>query len=595
MVKQQAHALLALQIFFLCVIFNIYFAAEVSMKLLHSLLVTLTMAIALSACKPAPTHPQAEQAAPSPAAVVENTTKQPEDIPVEAVVEAKPLPIPADPNPLTVIPLADESQAVESVVPAAGGVLQAESGGVRYTLTIPEGALMSDQDVRLTPVQSIDGLPMSGGLLGAVQLEPEGVRFLKPAVLQIEVQDGFDPVQAAGFAYHGSGQEFHLFPAFVEGNTLRLEIWHFSGYGGGAATPEDIDQQRQNPPTSPEDRLNQEVGDILSKSTAEGADMPVDQLEPILRAYLLNVILPNLKAAETNDKLLDAAAGQLLSFDRMLQLIGCDDLFERELEKAYASLMKGLRNAFDKAYERCIDKPDAMEAGNMLQRLLEIQLMGDDIAGGYTLENKFGHLQNCLTFQLQFDSLVVWELDNNMVLESQVTAEVDLRMDENLLFHGSSELLYRSFRVRFQGESEAVNEICTFNVETKDASVTIEDATINWKNLNGKPEIQIQMPFGPGVPRDRWDMKCQTGSSGGWIETNIPGDMAMWAAGFEQIHSDSRVDGWSSGGGTVYFLHPWQRVGGRVFARHTASKTVPQPNSKVTEDLTVDLIHTPKR
>jgi hypothetical protein len=593
MVKQQAHALLALQIFFLCVIFNIYFAAEVSMKLLHSLLVTLIMAIALSACKPAPTHPQAEQAAPSPAAVVENTTKQLEDIPVEAVVEAKPLPIPADPNPLTVTPHLDESQAVETTLPEAGGVLEAESGGVRYTLTIPEGALMSEQDVRLVPVQSIEGLPMSGGLLGAVQLEPDGVRFLKPVVLQIEVLGGFDPVQAAGFAYHGLGQEFHLFPAFVEGNTVQIEILHFSGYGSGAVTPEDIDQQMQHPPSSAEDRLNQEISDFLSKASKSDEDIFSDELEPILRAYIENVLLPELKAAETNDKLVDAAASKLLSFNTSLHLLGFDDRFDRELEKAYASLEKGLENAFDKAYERCVDKPDAMEAANMLQRLLQIDLLGFG-GGAYSIENKFGDLQNCLKFQLKFDSLVSWELDNNMVLESQVTADVDLHMDENLFFHGSGELLYRSFRVRFQGESEEINDFCTFNVETKNATVTIEDALINWKNLNGKPEFKIVIPFGPGVPRDRYNMKCQTGASGS-IETNIPGDMAMWAAGFETIHSDSRVDGWGSGGGTIYFLHPWERVGGRVFARHSASKTVPQPNSKVTEDLTVDLIHTPGR
>jgi hypothetical protein len=568
------------------------------MKQLYSLLITLTLAIAISACKPASVLPQADQAQPTHANAAENSGKQPEETPVEAMADAIPMPIPDEPNPLTVTPLLDENQAVESVLPAAGGMLQAESGGVRYTLTIPEGALMSDQDVRLIPVKSIEGLPMSGGLLGAVQLEPEGVRFLKPVMLQIEVPGGFDAGGATGFAYHGSGQEFHLIPAFAGGNTLQIEVWHFSGYGGGAAAPEDIDQQRQNPPTSAEDRLNQEVSDILSKSKAEGADIPVDQLEPILRAFLLNVILPNLKAAETNDQMVDAAAGQLLSFHRSLDLLGMEERFMQELARAYSSLEKGLKNAFDKAYDRCVDKPDVMEAATMLRRLNEIQLLGGMSsfeAGEYSIENKFGHLQNCLTFQLKFDSLVAWELDSNMVLESQVTAEVDLRMDENLLFHGSGELLYRSFKVRFQGESEPVNDICTFNVETKNASVTIEDATINWKNLNGKPEIQILMPFGPGVPLDRYDMKCQTGSSGGWIETNIPGDMAMWAAGFEQIHSDSRVDGWGSSGGTVYFLHPWSTVGGRVFARHSASKTVPQPNSKVSEDLTVDLIHTPGR
>ena len=41
-----------------------------------------------------------------------------------------------------------------------------------------------------------------------------------------------------------------------------------------------------------------------------------------------------------------------------------------------------------------------------------------------------------------------------LVLESQVTTEIDLKLKEPWVFEGSGEMVYRSYRVYFQGEPD---------------------------------------------------------------------------------------------------------------------------------------------
>ncbi len=52
--------------------------------------------------------------------------------------------------------------------------------GTKYTLTMPKDALLSAVDVTMTPVDAITGLPLTKGLVAAVQLEPHGLQLKSP-------------------------------------------------------------------------------------------------------------------------------------------------------------------------------------------------------------------------------------------------------------------------------------------------------------------------------------------------------------------------------------------------------------------------------
>lgn len=95
---------------------------------------------------------------------------------------------------------------------------------ITYTLSVPAGALDDVTSISLVPIESIDGLPFSGGMLGAVRIDPEELVFDVPATLTI-TRSNSAPLPAGmlnlTFTFEGSGQEFHLHP-FVSPKSLTL-------------------------------------------------------------------------------------------------------------------------------------------------------------------------------------------------------------------------------------------------------------------------------------------------------------------------------------------------------------------------------------
>ncbi len=58
--------------------------------------------------------------------------------------------------------------------------------GSHYSLEIPAGALVEEIEIRMTPITSMQGLPLNEGLAAGVQLEPEGMTFYDIVTLTID-------------------------------------------------------------------------------------------------------------------------------------------------------------------------------------------------------------------------------------------------------------------------------------------------------------------------------------------------------------------------------------------------------------------------
>ncbi|HYX19803.1 MAG TPA: hypothetical protein VFA98_03060, partial [Thermoanaerobaculia bacterium] len=118
----------------------------------------------------------------------------------------------------TVHPVTDASRAVSADIDAAGGSLTVTGAdGTLFTLAIPQNALGSSVTISMAPISSIAALPLSQGLVGGVQIEPEGLGLFVPATLTINSPTPLRP-NAAGFSYLGDGQEFALDINQVNGN-----------------------------------------------------------------------------------------------------------------------------------------------------------------------------------------------------------------------------------------------------------------------------------------------------------------------------------------------------------------------------------------
>ncbi len=164
---------------------------------------------------------------------------------------------PADqraPHPLNVTVQPDAARAASVVATAQGAQLTATGAdGTVYILTVPENALLSDQRLTMTPA-SVADLPLHGGFVGAVHLEPEGLTFLEPVQLSIQSPRPFDAAHLKGFNSHGLGREFYLQPSATDGSTVTLQLTHFSNPGAAVATEADQAQLAQVVPTAQADR-----------------------------------------------------------------------------------------------------------------------------------------------------------------------------------------------------------------------------------------------------------------------------------------------------------------------------------------------------
>ena len=101
----------------------------------------------------------------------------------------------------------DAVAAKVATVSVAGGTLTTtSSGGLTYVLEIPEHALDAPVSISMTPVTQFRQLPFSGGVVGAVELAPAGLRFKQPAILHIRVSPNVPAGQRlVAMYYDGDG------------------------------------------------------------------------------------------------------------------------------------------------------------------------------------------------------------------------------------------------------------------------------------------------------------------------------------------------------------------------------------------------------
>ena len=117
-----------------------------------------------------------------------------------------------------------------SVIGVAGGqVVTTSAYGITYTLSVEPGALATPSEISLTPISLMQGLPLTGQVLAAVRLEPEDLRFSKPATLVVDMPVAIAATrQLAGFTVKQDGSGYWLIAAEVEVARVKLPILHFS-------------------------------------------------------------------------------------------------------------------------------------------------------------------------------------------------------------------------------------------------------------------------------------------------------------------------------------------------------------------------------
>jgi hypothetical protein len=297
----------------------------------------------------------------------------------------------------------DESRAASNVIPASGGTLSATAAdGTVFTLTVPDGALLSDETITMTPVAAIDRLPLSGGLAAAVSLSPEGLRLFKPANLAINLPTPIPADSEITFALRGSGEEFFLYPPDPLGTpAISLSLMHFSAYGAGRGSSADQAAQQGHPPANKDDQLAQNLQAPAAdqrRARRNGQTPAQADATRVLTDYLNAVLLPSEPTTCSSDW--KTYFAHLTWFQaQVLLLTGPNatlvDAARRSSERVFTLLV----GCYDDAYGQC-KSGDATKGEEMLRiyGALKSQSANDRV----DREN----ISKCLTFELDFNSFV---------------------------------------------------------------------------------------------------------------------------------------------------------------------------------------------
>ena len=259
----------------------------------------------------------------------------------------------------------------------------------------------------MTPITSIGDLPLSAGLMGAVELEPHGLQLSHAATLTID-PPGDDPplTQQSAFLAHAGGEDFHLHPVAPEA-TATIRLMHFSTTGIGLGTAADRASVDAHPGSRPLAQLEQALSEATRAERSGEEGPPLSSLSEPMMAFYDEVVKPKLQAAETSEALAADAISHALSWDRQLQLLGLAEGAEYEARSTdlYTRLAIILQHAIDETYNRCLFEHSLPAGVRLLGWARQAALLGFEAMG----QDGFQKFMDCARFEVNFDSTVTTE------------------------------------------------------------------------------------------------------------------------------------------------------------------------------------------
>lgn len=374
----------------------------------------------------------------------------------------------ANPDPINLEVTLDDASAVEAIIPAEGGSLSATGpDGTLYTLEIPADALLVETKIKMTPVQSLSGLPFGSGSVMAIQLEPEGLAFNNFVQLKIEPAQELPIDQQIFYSYQGDQNTAALAIPVVESQEIRLRLLHFSGYGVTKGLLADTTAVRQRLGGDVEARIQSATAEKLGRERQKqllGAEDSTEGLDLMstFREYIDKVLKQRIAAAGES-----CAAGRLamqsaLGVSRQAQLLGAEDISNEIMDQFPSLLETASLVCLKEEYELCkeqhiIHRMIPVWLG--LERQLQLLGVSDGNAPETNLQKKAReYTEKCLNFELAFESDGEFDDGSGGGYQSSVKAKIPLKFDTSSLnISGKSALINESFNFKITGCSVTSN------------------------------------------------------------------------------------------------------------------------------------------
>lgn len=393
---------------------------------------------------------------------------------------------------------------------ADGGTLTTTgSDGTVFTLEIPPGALAGAQLITMQPVDSIASLPVGGGLVAAVDLQPSGLQFWEPVILTI------DPVAEIPIedqtAFMISDGEFVLHPFVLDSAEMKLPLIHFSTPGVGSGAPGNTPA-----PSSPQDQYSAQIAAILAAERAAqllgqpGDPDYLDRIGDIMGDYFYDVIFPDLLSAASDCKVATRVIPMALGFSRQAALLGMDERFAIEIDAALATIGPALINCREEAFDRCVDDHDLTAITDIISYTRSLQLFGGDTEPSPMQEM----IEKCARFEIDFES---WFCVDDMSANCATGIDYSFRAEDvpfsppivpsqQPLGGAQMEMFRNEWGPALGCQGSATSAGSFFQVMSGGPAMNL------FQNNGPQPAPEITIVINPGIPLEMLHLNCDFGS-----------------------------------------------------------------------------------
>ncbi|MEW6210697.1 MAG: hypothetical protein AB1631_20195 [Acidobacteriota bacterium] len=492
-----------------------------------------------------------------------------------------------------VVPILDTERAVTQVISTEGGnMIATASDGTLFILTFPPDALISDAEITMTPVSFAEGLPVSGGLVAAVRLEPEGLRLWEPATLLISPTAPVSVTEEFPFVWRGMGKNFHLYPLQPDPSSLAMKVVRLITYGIGRGTDADRAAQRLREMSRPEDQMEQRLEEVLSEARQAGnliteTEMSALALDSGCSSHLSQTLVPVFRNAykkfkkpmksalkSKDESRLRCVSDRAFGWVGQARSMGVLDCVGSEYLAVLDFLVKATKIQLDKAYDQCADmlfQPrDAIRAIGLLKQARRLGIPSQDME----------KLKRCAKMEMEFDSATTYA-NGAMTIGMHVYAKVNI---DPFYSDGYAPLEYLSFTAAPSCGSATIHSyeaVTPFKVLSVNFDVnprTVDDCEKPNRDESIKP---VSIDIEPSTTAESFDVICPRAPV-----VNIDG--AFWTGSFFTLHQEELM-------GTLRFkITGWESGIGSLMARWTSNRLHVVVGVSVSGRTTINLWHRPE-
>ncbi|HEX8121784.1 MAG TPA: hypothetical protein VF549_11025 [Solirubrobacteraceae bacterium] len=495
-------------------------------------------------------------------------------------------------------PTLDTARAVTATLPVTGGTLNAtDANGNAFQLTIPDGALLDQLEITMTPLASATGLPFSGGLVGGVQFAPDGLQLAEPATLTITPAQPVPLDRQSPFGWYGDDDLLHNALLDPDTGAIKLPITHFSGAGLGNGSMQDRINQAEKELGEGQADLYNRGSQILNESRANGSEIPREPLAALLREYHASVVKPTIQAALTDRTKAILAMRRALDFEKTAHLVDVQDLLKPEFLFDFRNLDEVLENHYDKSFQRCQAENKAEEGFMMWEdvRIRDVAWLWDSPT---IIPEK---IEKCLHFEFGVEGTITERFDDGISVPriNSVTVATPTRSVFSLgTFLAPTSRTFPRLDITAASSSE---EYCTREwtgepQTDEDLRVFVSSFRVNINLVgNDAPDIpELRVDLSPGSRKAEFTVTCEGEDAPPPYTVTEP----TWYSGWRHTHAGPGEYIWNLQEGELWRVSNWAAVGQgtpHLWAQKVFHRTVQTAESTFyDEHIFLKLFHTPQ-